>query len=125
MENYNSKYKIFIAHPNEKSVELYRSKLPDNFQVDSAHDGLLSLRKIKLHKPHIILSSVDLPTMSGLSLLKFVRSHAELSLRPFIILGHTTEIPLALSLGASDFIDYDMPSDQILAKIYHHIRINQ
>ena|SRR3989344_8917045 len=125
MQNYNSKFKVFIAHPDEKFVGLYRSRLKPHFCLDSAYDGLTSLRKIKLQKPHVILSSVNLPLLSGLGLLKFVRSHPELHFRPFIILGSSEETPSLLSLGANDFFDRDISSDQMLHKIYYHIKINK
>ncbi|MBI4363594.1 MAG: response regulator [Candidatus Doudnabacteria bacterium] len=119
-----SQFKIFIADPDEKRVELYKASFKLHFLVDSAHDGLMSLRKIKLHKPHVILSAVNLPLLSGIGLLKSVRSHPELHARLFIILGRE-ELPAALSLGANDFFDYDISPNEMISKIFYHIKINR
>jgi DNA-binding response OmpR family regulator len=119
------KYKIFIAHPDEKAIGLYRASLKDHFGIDSASDGLTSLRKIKLQKPHLILSTTSLPVLSGIGLLRWVRAHPELHARPFILLGSTDELPLALNLGANDFFDQSWTHEQMIPKIYYHIKVNQ
>ena len=43
------------------------------FQVRSAHDGLSALREIRLENPHILLSDLNMPGMSGFELLSVVR----------------------------------------------------
>ena len=93
--------------------------------VDSAHDGLSSLRGIKACKPHVILSAIDLPLLSGIALLKFVRADRELNSRPFLIYGALADAATALGLGANDWLGPDLSSDQVLAKIYYHIKINK
>lgn len=119
------RHRIFIAHSNEKLLALYKSNFKPHFGVDSASDGLSALRRIKLQRPHLILSAIDLPILSGIGLLKSIRSHPQLYTCPFIVLGKTSELAEALSFGANDFFDHSQSFDQMLPKIHYHIRVNQ
>lgn len=116
--------KILIAHPDEKTVELYKFKFKNHFMVDSAQDGLLALRKIKLGKPRVILSVEKLPVISAFGLLKFIRSSPQFCNNLFILLGDAHNLATALSLGANDWIDHPVSADLILEKVYYHLKLN-
>jgi len=116
---------ILFAHPDIKLVQIYESYLKKHFSFDSAHDGLTALRKIRILKPHLIVSEYHLPLISGLSLLKFIRNHQEMSRTPFIFLTKHEDPVHALELGANEWIlRHTASPDLVLEKIYNHIRQN-
>jgi CheY-like chemotaxis protein len=112
---------ILFIHPDEKLVGIYHKHLSEHFSMDSAQDGLAGLRKIKLHKPRLIISDYDLPFMSGLALLQFVRRHPELAPTPFLFLTNSEMPEEALGLGATAWLrQAEHGPDSLLAHLYQH-----
>ncbi len=118
-------YQMLFVHPDQKLVKLYERQLQDHFIFDSAHDGLSALRKIRLTQPKVIISSYHLPRLSGSGLLKFVRSHPQMSPVPFIFLTDTGDISAALAAGASEWIQQSEATPEILAsRAWNHLKLN-
>lgn len=118
------KHVLFI-HPDQKLFQLYQPHLSQHFFLDSAQDGLRGLRKIKTNKPHLVVSDYQLPWLSGLSLLKFVRQNRRLAGMPFIFLTDHPSAHDALSFGANDWIvKKTAHPDMLIEKIYHHLKQN-
>lgn len=116
---------IIVVHPVKKTLELYTQPLSDHFQVHKSVDGLSALRQIKLIKPHLIVSEYDLPRLSGLALLKFIRGHSVLFATPFIFLSYKPLSHEALSLGANDWLNPSQTSSKrLIEKIYYHLKLN-
>lgn len=118
-------HKVFFAHPDAKIVALYESYLSPHFSFDSAHDGMSALRKIKLSSPSLIVSDYELPILSGLSLLKFIRSHPEMNKIPFLFFSDHPGEGLGLSHGANDWIYRQTTPESVLNKIYYHLKTNK
>lgn len=119
-------FKILFAQSDPTLVQLYVPRLSLHFSVDSASDGLTALRKIRIAKPGLVVSDYHLPQLSGLALLKFLRSQAEYSFIPFIFLAHFENTQSALNLGANDWLDMTMASpDSLIERIYRQVRLNQ
>jgi len=115
---------IVFAHTDEKLHELYRGKLHPHVRMHAAVDGLSALRKIKIIQPQLIISDVQLPFLSGLSLLKYIRNHKELVSTGFIFLTQEPMHEEALNLGANEWIHaHIIPHDQIVRKILSHLKI--
>lgn len=118
-------YPLLFVHPDRKLVKIYESHLGRHFVFDSAHDGLSALRKIRLSAPRIIVSDFHLPYLSGLALLKFVRSSPNLSATPFIFLARGGGIAQGLEFGANEWIhQLDATPELLLDKTYGHLRLN-
>lgn len=118
--------RILFVHPDPKLVGLYQPRLSRYFSVDSAANGLMALRKLKLNPPGLIVSGYHLPLLSGLSLLKFVRSNPDFARTPFMFLADNYPMDDALSQGASDWLTAEqMTPDLLINKIYYHIKLNQ
>jgi DNA-binding response OmpR family regulator len=117
---------IFFVNQDPKLIALHQPIFTEYFSFDSAHDGLTALRKIRLFKPSIIISDYDLPILSGLSLLKFVRSQKDFEHIPFLFFTDHDDPSLALGFGANDWLTKSETSPQMLAdKVYHHLKINR
>jgi|SRR3989344_550455 len=118
-------YPLLFIHPDQKLVKIYESHLGRHFAFDSAHDGLSALRKIRLGPPHVIVSDFHLPYLSGLALLKFVRSTPFLAATPFIFLAGKGDIGQGLAFGANDWVNQmDSTPDFLLDKIAGHLKHN-
>lgn len=118
-------YPLLFVHPDRKLVKIYESHLGRHFDFDSAHDGLSALRKIRLAAPHVIVSDFHLPYLSGLALLKFVRSSPKLSATPFIFLTLKGDIAQGLEFGANEWIhQLDATPELLLSKAHGHLKLN-
>ena len=118
--------KILFVNPDEKFVQIYARPLTQHFQLDSAHDGLTALRKFKLNLPALVVSDYHLPLLSGLGLLKHLRSQKESSAILFIFITDDPDRSEALGHGASDWISLETSSpDLLIEKIYHHLTLNK
>jgi|GEM_PF-2562681 DNA-binding response OmpR family regulator len=118
--------RILFTHPNQKLSAIYLRHLGDHFDVDVSHDGLMALRKFKLNAPAAVISDYNLPLLSGLSLLRYVRRQPEFEAIPFIFLTDHADNSHALSFGANDWIDYrSIHPDYLVARIYHHLKLNR
>ena len=116
-------HKILFVHSDPKLVQIYVPHLRRHFQIDSAHDGLSALRKLRHFQPSAVVSGYDLPRLSGLSLLRAVRSHPRLAPIPFLFLSGSIE-PHALGEGASEWLrSADMTPDLMTEKIYNHLKL--
>jgi len=116
-------HKILFAHSDPKLIRLYHPHLSSHFSLDSANNGLIALRKIKLNTPGLIVSDYKLPIISGLTLLKFVRKNPHTFATPFVFLSDYPGFEEALSFGANDwFLKAEMHPDLLIERIYHHLK---
>ncbi len=113
---------ILFIHPDHKLVGIYRNHLNDHLLLDSAHDGLSGLRKIRANRPRIIVSEYKMPFLSGLSLLKYVRQHKDLHATPFLFLTNHEMPEQALGLGASAWLKQrDHGPEALLRELALHL----
>lgn len=113
---------ILFIHPDDKIIGLYGKYLTPQFSVDSAQDGLMGLRKIKANRPRVIISEYNLPYLSGLSLLKFVRQHKEMFATPFIFLTNDDMPDQALGMGASAWLNQrEHGPEALLRQLINHV----
>jgi len=118
-------HKILVVHPDHTLVRLYSPHLVRHFSLDSAHDGLQALRKIKISTPNLIVSDFELPYLSGLGLLRHIRTQPNYARIPFLFLTSYEDPSLALNFGGNDWLlQGETSPDQLINKIYQHLKIN-
>ncbi len=118
--------KILFAHPDQKFSQIYVKHLKMHFQVDSAHDGLTALRRLRLSPPSLVISEYHLPLLSGISLLQFVRNNHKFAATPFVFFSNHYDNSEALNWGANDWIDIRTNHpDFLLDRIYYHLKLNR
>ena len=118
--------RILFASPDQKLSQIYTRHIQSHFSVDSAFDGLTALRRLKLQRPHLVVSDYHLPILSGIALLRFIRTNQEFSMIPFIFLSNHHDNSLALGLGANDWLDTKSAQPEfLLDRIYHHLKTNK
>ena len=113
---------IVLVHSNPKLSEIYHNRLKHDFRVHRAFDGISGLRLVRQHMPQMLVAEHELPWLSGLGLLKFVRQHQALSAIPVIIISPEPPDKSALSLGANDWVrPKEVSVDELVKKIYFHL----
>ena len=100
-----------------------------NFQVHSACDGEEALKVLENNSNiELVLSDVMMPRISGLELLKQLRSMERYAEIPVILIsaeGETSQKVMGLNLGADDFITKPFNFDELMARVKNHLRLRR
>jgi len=101
-------YRVLVVDDDPWMHRLIATFLRDlPLQIDSASDGTIAMAKALTARPDLIISDVMMPGMDGWSLVRKLRSHAELAFIPFIFLtslSSTADVLRGFRLGADDFL---------------------
>jgi DNA-binding response OmpR family regulator len=82
--------KILIIEDDQILGNIYRNKLAvEHYQVELAHTGESGLALMRSFKPNMILLDLVLPQMSGVDVIKHVRSETEFAGTPIVVLSNT------------------------------------
>ncbi len=109
----NSKIKVLVVD-DSVLVRKYVCLILESFEnvelVGVAPNGKIALQKIILYKPDVVILDNEMPEMTGLELLKYLKENSESINRPFIIMfsslvkeGNAVTFE-ALYYGAADII---------------------
>jgi two-component system chemotaxis response regulator CheY len=99
--------------------------LPDIVCVD-AEDGLAALKALPSERFDAILTDINMPGLTGLELISFVRCHPNYKQIPIIIIStEKTEADRerGLSLGASDYITKPFAPNDLQRVIRQHLNL--
>lgn len=113
---------ILVIEDDQFHADVCKQKLEKNgFTVMVASDGEEGLQKIVEVSPDLVLLDLVLPKISGLEVLKEIKSNATTSAIPVVILTNLSGSDVsakALNLGAARFlIKTDVTPDQIVNHI--------
>ena len=118
--------KILVIDDEVHIVELLKFNLEiSNYNVDFAYDGLDGYIKAKNDKPDLILLDWMLPNITGIELLKKIRSDKELRQTPVIMLtakNMENDKIEGLEEGADDYITKPFSVKELLARISSVLR---
>jgi DNA-binding response OmpR family regulator len=79
--------KILLVDDEVGFAELLRDLLSmDNYDVEVANDGMEGLEKIATFQPHVIISDVVMPRMSGFEMFKKVKANPDTASIPFLFI---------------------------------------
>lgn len=82
--------KILIIEDDQIVANIYRNKFSiEGFTVEIAHDGVAGLETIHNFRPDAVVLDLMLPKMTGVDLMKKVRSEAEFQKLPIIVFSNT------------------------------------
>ncbi len=116
--------KILICENEEILLTALEFRLRKNgYDLVWANDGEEALNKAKSESPELIISSLALPKVSGLDLVKKIRSdNAE---TPIIVIGELEEresIVEALKSGVNDFLTKPFKPVELVLRVQHILR---
>ena len=82
--------KILIVEDDQIVANIYRNKFSvEGFQVQIAPDGEAGLEMVRSFRPNTVILDLMLPKMTGVDLLKKLRSEAEFARLPVIVFSNT------------------------------------
>lgn len=90
--------------------------------IEEADDGKTALAKLKKNKYDFVISDWNMPNMSGLDLLRSMKSDKGLKNIPFIMVTAEAikeNIIVAIQAGADDYIVKPFSADTLGKKIKH------
>ncbi|ARI76337.1 response regulator transcription factor [Halobacillus mangrovi] len=119
-----SKPSILVVEDEEKIARVLELELEyEGYSVVKAHDGLVGMQQFREHKWDLILLDVMLPEMSGVDLLRRIRSGGDQT--PVIMLtakdGLEDKVE-GLDLGANDYVTKPFQIEELLARIRAALR---
>jgi DNA-binding response OmpR family regulator len=82
--------KILIIEDNQLVANVYRNKLAvEGYQTEAALDGETGLKMMRTFKPDVIILDLMLPKMTGVDVIKEIRTETEFSKLPVIVFSNT------------------------------------
>jgi len=116
--------KILIIEDDQIIANVYRNKLAvEGYHVERTLDGESGLKIMRTLKPDTIILDLMLPGMSGLDVIKQVRSEAEFSKIPIIVFSNTyltNMIQEAWKAGATKCISKSNCSPKEVVEVVRH-----
>ena len=97
--------------------------LPDTMCID-AEDGLAALKALPADRFDAILTDINMPGLTGLELISFVRCHPSYQGIPIIIIStEKTEADRerGIALGASDYVVKPFVPQELQRVVRHHL----
>ena len=88
--------KILLVDDDVTIREIYRQKfIRDGFEVETAANGLLAAQSLRTSKPDLVVLDLLMPQLSGVDVLKFIRSTRAIENIPVIIFTNSFLTDLA------------------------------
>jgi two-component system cell cycle response regulator len=113
---------VLVVDKLPLNIELLRSLLePLTYQVTSASTVTEAMAKLRMNKPDLIVSDVNMPDLSGYDFIRAVKSESALRNIPFIFLSSSAlkddESSFAMSVGAAKFLTRPIEPMKLLDEI--------
>jgi signal transduction histidine kinase/DNA-binding response OmpR family regulator len=119
----NSDIRILIAEDSAIQAEkLRRALAAEGYSVVVTKDGAEGLLKAKELKPELVISDITMPEMNGFELCRHIKSDADISSTPVILLtslSDPTDVISGLECGADNFIVKPYDEGHLLSRIKH------
>jgi DNA-binding response OmpR family regulator len=116
--------RILIIEDDQIVANVYRNKLAvEGYRTDTAPDVETGLKTMRTFKPDLIILDLMLPAMSGIDVIKQLRSEAEFSKIPVIVFSNTyltNMIQEAWKAGASKCISKSQCSPKEVVEMVRH-----
>ena len=92
---------VFLVEDDTVVVQVYRAKLlREGFGVEVAENGLVAVKMLAAVKPDVVVLDLMMPKLSGVDVLKYIRSTPVLKETPVIILSNAHMTKLAQEAAA-------------------------
>lgn len=104
---------------------IQQSLLLEGFNVHLARDGVDALDWLTFHTPHLIITDIVMPRMSGYQLHERIRSNPDWLRIPFIFLtgkSDAEDIRFGKELGVDDYLTKPIALEDLLAAVHGRLR---
>jgi two-component system, chemotaxis family, chemotaxis protein CheY len=88
--------------------------------IHEAGDGQEALEILKLHRPDLVLTDINMPKMDGLQFLAAMKASEQWRAIPVVMItteGGETKVAEAVKLGAAGYVRKPFTADQIKEKL--------
>lgn len=120
-------HSILIVEDEEKISRLLELELQyEGYEVSKAFDGVEAIERYRSQKFDLILLDVMIPEISGIEVLRRIRSNDPYT--PVLLLTAKSSVEdkvSGLDLGANDYITKPFVIEELLARIRATLRLNQ
>ncbi|MEH2170660.1 MAG: response regulator [Nostoc sp.] len=92
MNRENSTKHILVCDDIEQMVQMMKLVLEsEGYEVSTANRGSEAIDKIQMRKPHLLITNLMMPDMSGLDVINYVRQNLKLNTLPILIVSANNE----------------------------------
>lgn len=114
---------ILIVEDEPSYVDALKITLePEGFSVLTADNGRSGMAEFESHQPDIVLLDLMLPDISGLDVLRNIRSRSPVPVIVVSAKSAESDIVTALELGADDYMTKPYSSRELVARIRANTR---
>ena len=114
---------ILIVEDEPSYIDALKVTLqPEGFTVHAATDGRSGIRSFESDRPDIILLDLMLPDISGLDVLRTIRSISDIPVIVVSAKSSEADIVTALELGADDYMTKPYSARELIARIRANTR---
>jgi len=113
--------KIIIVEDDMKVANIYKNRLiQEGHEIEICND-VEAVKAITTQKPDLVLLDILMPQVSGLTILREIKTQSQYEEIPFLVLTNVegaTEVEQAISLGASGYlVKADTSLDTLAQKV--------
>ncbi|MEH2083803.1 MAG: response regulator [Nostoc sp.] len=92
MNQENCTKHILVCDDIEQMVQVMKLVLEsEGYEVSTANRGSEAIDKIKIKKPHLLITNLMMPDMSGWDVINYVRQNLKINTLPILIVSANNE----------------------------------
>ncbi|MBD2462678.1 response regulator [Oscillatoria sp. FACHB-1407] len=125
LENTN----ILIVDDQPNNLQVLSSLLShEGYRVRKATSGMFALKAVQAEVPDLILLDIQMPQMNGYEVCASLKSSPDTCDIPIIFLSALDDVNdkvRAFTMGGADYVTKPFQGLEVLARVKHHITIQQ
>jgi len=117
---------LLLIHESECQLQQWINIFDGHFAIKTASNGIEALKTILDDKIDLILSAVQLTSISGIEVCKFVKQHRSTEhIQITFVSEHYSELEeeQVLSSGAIDYISSDTPPNILFIRVKNQMKV--
>lgn len=122
----NNDIQIYVVEDDPDINEILEDNLArEGYQIRTFQDGMEAHDAILEKPPHLIILDLNLPSMSGIELCKYLREGTRTSDVPIVMLtARSEEIDkiIGFEVGADDYVTKPFSVRELLARVRVHLK---
>jgi len=110
--------RVLIIDDDMELCRLLSERLqPEGFAIETIQDGQIGLKRAALGQHDLVILDLMLPGMSGLDVLRNLRSHSSVPVLILTARGDDVDRILGLEIGADDYLPKPFNPRELVARI--------
>ena len=117
----STKASLLVVEDSRIQAKILSNKLLEaGYEVRTAENGQIGLEMIRQQRPTLVISDIEMPTMTGYELCSAVKSDPDLRTIPFILLSTLSDaqdIIKGLHCGADNYVTKPYDPDYLISRV--------